>query len=99
MTFFISSKSVPSSAGKASSGVSERMSKNAGHNSAPKTGKGKFGAALQAIAKKRSGHLQHGVPHHAPLGGKVPFGSAVTSGPGLNVQATPGQAALNDEQE
>src|ERR1043166_921488 len=99
--FFLTKKSAPSSAGKAASGVSERMSKNAGSNSATKTGKGHFAAAAQRIAKKRSGHLQTGVPKHAPLGGpKMGFsGLAKGEESGLTAQASEAQSALNPKQQ
>jgi len=64
-----------------------------------KTGKGHFAAAAQRLAKLRSGHLQHGVPKHAPLGGPKVGHSAVTGGPGLTVQATEGETGLNPEQQ
>lgn len=101
MQFYVPSKSVPSSAGKAASGVASRMSKNAGHASETKSGKGKFGAALMALAKLRSGHLQHGVPKHAPTGGKVPFGSKINPPQGNfgGANTSPDQAALNQEQQ
>lgn len=59
------------------SNIIERMSKNAGKNSATKTGKGHFAAAAQKVAKLRSGNLQHGVPKHAPLGSSTIGGSKV----------------------
>ena len=66
---------------------------------AMKSNKGHFAAAMQKLAKLRSGKLQHGVPKHAPLGGKAPMGSKVSGGPGLTVQSTEGQTALNPKQQ
>ena len=80
------------------SSVITRMSKNAGHNSATKTGKGHFAAAAQRIAKLRSGHLQHGVPKHAPVGAK-PIGGSKTPANSKKVHASEGQTALNPEQQ
>ena len=98
--FFITPKKAPSSANKASSGVSERMSKNAGKKVTMKSGKGHFAAAAQRIAKKRSGHLQHGVPKHAPMGGpQVGHSGIVKKGPGLTAQPTDAQVGLNPEQQ
>jgi len=100
--FFITKKSAPSSVDKASSGVSQRMSKNAGSNSATKTGKGHFAAAAQRIAKKRSGLLQTGVPRHAPTGtnGEVGRSGIVKNlDAGQKVQASEAQSALNPKQQ
>jgi len=99
--FFLKKKSSPSSAVKAASGVSERMSKNAGSNSAMLSGKGHFAAAAQRIAKKRVGALQHGVPKHAPMGtnGSVGNSRIVPPGKGLTAQASEGQTALNPKQK
>lgn len=87
--------------------VISRMSKNAGHDSATKSGKGHFAGAMQKLAKAKNAKrgnkpvLQHGntLTKKAPMGGAAPFGSAVTGGPGLNVQASPAQAGLNEEQQ
>lgn len=96
--FYLTPKSVPSSAGKAASGVMSRMSKNAGHDSATKSGKGHFAAAAQKIAKKRSGHLQHGVPKHAPTGASNIGGSKVPAN-SKKVHASEAQTALNPQQQ
>src|SRR4029077_3261426 len=78
--------------------VITRMSKNAGNNSATKTGKGHFAAAAQRIAKLRSGNLQHGVPKRAPLGGPQ-AGHSTGKIPSKKVQASEAQTALNPEQQ
>lgn len=99
--FYITPKSAPSSANKAASGVSQRMSKNAGSNSAIKSGKGHFAAAAQRIAQKRSGVLQYGVPKHAPTGAK-PIGGSGMSKPQGNfgtAQSSEGQTALDPKQQ
>jgi hypothetical protein len=104
--FFITPKSAGSTANEAGSGVSERMSKNAGSDSATQTGKGNFGAALMALAKAKTPSrgnkppLQHGntLTKKAPMGGVAQFASALTGGPGLGAQSTEGQTALNPKQ-
>lgn len=100
MTFYVKSKSAPSSAGKAASGVATRMSKNAGKASASKTGKGHFAAAAGKVAKMRSGILQHGVPKHAPTGAG-PIGGSKRPGStsGKTFNATEAQTALNPKQQ
>lgn len=63
-----------------------------------KTGKGHFAATAQAIAKKRSGTLQHGVPKHAPTGASSIGGSKIPAN-STKVQPTFGQFGLNEEQQ
>lgn len=96
--FQITPKSAPSSVNKAASGVSERMSTNAGSTTPMKSGKGHFAAAAQRIAKKRSGTLQHGVPKHAPTGASNIAGSKVPP-KSKKVHSTEGQTALNPMQQ
>lgn len=66
-----------------------------------KTSKSHFAAAAQKVAKKRSGNLQHGVPHHAAVGGVAPFTSGISQPgvPNQPHQATEGQTALNPKQQ
>jgi hypothetical protein len=65
-----------------------------------KTGKGHFAAAAQRIAKLRSGHLQHGVPKHAPVGAKPIGGSGFTKKPKFGtVQTSEAQTGLNPKQQ
>ena len=75
--------------------------KNAGSNVAVKTGKGHFAAAAQRLAKLRSGNLQTGPTmngRNALMGTSVKGRSAITGGPGLTVQASEAQSALNPKQ-
>lgn len=71
-----------------------------GKNSATKSSKGHFAAGLQKLAKLRSGKLQHGnvLTKKAPMGGTAPAKSGLTGGPGLTIQATEAQSALNPQQ-
>ena len=82
--------------------VISRMSMNKGKKSTMKSGKGHFAAAAQRIAKLRSGHLQHGVPKHAPKGttGEVGFSGVVRKmDKGKTVQPSAGQTGLNPKQQ
>src|SRR5258708_25936493 len=80
------------------SSVISGMSKNEGHDAAMNSGKVHFAAAAQRVAKLRSGNLQHGVPRHAPIGAFPTGTSSVSSGPGLTIQASESQTALNPKQ-
>lgn len=100
--FYITKKSVPSTASEAASGVMEKKTAKQVSKGKMKTGKGHFAAAAQRIAKLRSGHLQHGIPKHAPTGiagnvGKSGIVKKLDSG--LKVQASEGQTGLNPEQQ
>lgn len=108
MGFYITPKSVPSSAGKAASGVATRMSKNAGSNATTKSGKGHFVGAMQRLAKLRQSSrseapLQQGnvLTKKAPQGGTAPFKSGINKpeGGGIKVQSTEAQTALNLKQQ
>jgi hypothetical protein len=71
---------------------------NAGTNAGTETGKGHFAAMAQRIAKLRKGHLQHGVPKHAPTGA-MNIGGSKRPANSDKVMPTKGQKALNPEQQ
>ena len=100
----LTKKSVPSSAGKAASGVfSGHRAARQGSDSATKSGKGHFAGAMMRLAKLRTDTLQQGnvLTKKAPMGGAANFDSDVDEpeGQGRIAQSSEGQTALNPKQQ